>query len=151
MGLIVNYWLIVSDAFKEELADTLGSIHTGTVQATTFPKINEMPAIFKRSLREAPSRGIVNYSVVPGTTVWSGYATADTTGELVPTREFMEELEALYFPDFYVGGMWDFHTGEPIGGVGAPWFVTPLELAPVLGGTVRDVSLNSGQAKRKFV
>jgi hypothetical protein len=151
MGLIVNYWLVVSTAFKDELADTLGSIHLGTIQATTFPKINEMPAIFKRSLREAPSRGVIDYSVVPGTTVWSGYATADTLGELVPTREFMEHLEHLYFPDFYVGGMWDFHTGEPLGGVGAPWFITPLELEAVLGGTVKDVSRNAGQAKRNFV
>jgi hypothetical protein len=149
--MIANYWLVVSTAFRDELAETLGNSHTPAIAATSFPKINDMPQVFKDSLREAPSRGVVDYSVIAGTTVWSGYARADGLGELTPTREFMQDLEARYFPDFYVGGMWDFHTGQPLGGVGSPWFVTPLELGPLLGGTVRDVSLNAGQTKRNFI
>ena len=152
MGLTVNYWLVVSDAFKAEIEGVLSeSVFAPPLAATSFPELNTLPLVLRRSLLQAPAKGVVNFSQVPGTSVWSGYAHVGYLGNLVPTREFLQDLEEKYYPDFYVAGMWDYSTGDPIGGVGSPWFVTPVELTPVLGGAVKDINLNAGQVPRNFV
>lgn len=149
--MIANAWLIMSAEFRAELEGTVGSMFVQPVKATRFPRLNNPTAKFKDALREVPDRGVVNYSLVPGVELWSAYVTADYLGELAAMRDYLRKLEKEYFPDFYVGGMWDFHTGEPLGGSGSPWFQTPFELETVLGGPPRDVSLNAGQHPRAFV
>lgn len=72
--------------------------------------------------------------------------------EIVNLREDLKWLETNYLDNFHVCGMWSYKTGEPIGGVGSPWFVKPTQLASFLpNGKVEDIVLLAGQATRKFV
>jgi hypothetical protein len=64
----------------------------------------------------------------------------------------MQWLQDTYPAQFYVAGMWSYKTGEPIGGVGSPWFQTPVGVANFMNITeVEDTVLLAGQATRKFV
>jgi hypothetical protein len=87
--------------------------------------------------------------------VWklrSGYLRVETISDIVKLRETLQWIEEDYPGEFYVCGMWHFNTGEPVGGVGSPWFVKPAQLPTMLpNGVVEDVFLMAGQAKRKFV
>lgn len=72
------------------------------------------------------------------------YLQVDDISELVPLREEMQDSFTVT-----CHGMWHYETGEPIGGVGSPWFQTyPEDFA---GGIVRDFMLLAGQSPRKFV
>jgi hypothetical protein len=147
----VNFWMVVSNAFRDELTSVLSRGFQAGTAAVQFPKLNNPPRAFIDGSRGAYSLGKVSHSEDPNTTIWSGNISSDHLGELTPLREFLQDLELRYFPDFYVGGMWDMVTGQPIGGVGSPWFQTPSELAAVMGGSVSDVELAFGQAKRIFI
>ena len=149
--MIVNYWLVLTDVFKAELEGTLGGLFNPPMPAVTYPLLNTAPRVADQSFRQAPSSGEVRFTDVPGFNIYSGYASVEHLGLVVPAREFFQALETAYYPDFWVAGMWEFTTGEPIGGAGAPWFPTPAELSSLLNGDVRDVNLNAGQAPRKFV
>lgn len=84
--------------------------------------------------------------------VRSLYRRIDGIHEVVTLRENLQLLEEDYDGDFYVCGMWSYKTGEPIGGVGSPWFVKPTQLASFLpNGEVEDIVLLAGQARRRFV
>ena len=84
--------------------------------------------------------------------VRSLYRRIEDISDVVVLRESLQWLEEDFSGDFYVCGMWSYKTGEPIGGVGSPWFVKPVQLASMLpNGVVEDVVLLAGQAPRKFV
>ena len=148
--MIVNYWIVITDTFKDEMRATLGDIFTPPVPAVTYPLLNTAPAVASRSFRQAPASGAVRFTDVPGFNVYSGYIDVQHLGLAVPLREFFQAMEKAYYPDFWVAGMWSWD-GEPVGGAGAPWFPMPTELAPLMGGAVRDVNLSAGQQPRKFV
>ena len=73
--------------------------------------------------------------------------------ELVLIRQQLLEAELDNPGGFYVLGSWDYDTGEPMGGVGAPWF--PFDEAAALpfmpDGVIEDVWLLTGQKPRAFV
>jgi hypothetical protein len=86
-------------------------------------------------------------------------------------REELQLLRSTYPDNIDIGGCWDFATGEPVGGVGSPWFPSPPELIDFLPpqpqeqpeqpfppsiinpplNVVWDVILGAGQAPRQFV
>lgn len=151
MVMIVNGWLVMTDAFRDELAGIVdANLFTPVVSATTYPELNSMPAVLLEALKQAPARGAINFTDEPDTNIFSVYFRVGYLGELVPAREFLQELETKYFPDFWVGGMWHFE-GEPVGGAGAPWFPLPTELSVLFGGVMKDINLNAGQSPRSFV
>ncbi|MDB4312058.1 hypothetical protein N9937_01380 [bacterium] len=59
--------------------------------------------------------------------------------------DFVALREAIYdSPTVICWGMWHYDTGEPVGGVGSPWFQTPPDKAG-------DFDLLTGQHPRAFI
>ena len=100
--------------------------------------------------------GVVNqfglqFADVPGFTITNGYADLSYS-EAVPIRENLIDMEDSLPGQFLVAGCWDFFTGEPVGGVGSPWFLSPPELLDFMpNGVYEDRILRLGQHERVFI
>lgn len=80
------------------------------------------------------------------------YRRIDDLSDIVVLREDLQWLQATYGANFYMAGMWHFETGQPVGGVGSPWFQTPVGVASFMDSEeIEDTLLMAGQAKRKFI
>lgn len=147
MTPITNFWIIWDN--------TLPTIPAGlTSQAEEDIGTNQVPEQVIDDL----------YATVPSFRLISFYIEREYW-ELTVLREVLQYLEVRHPGRIIVGGAWDFHSGEPVGGAGSPWFVTPPELLDFMpddkvgirGGTfpgvvgIDDVHTAQGQAKRKFV
>ena len=148
--MIINYWLVVSTDLAAELEATLGSLFNPAVSATTYPLLNSPDPIIKRSWSHTPSLGAVKFTDTPGTAILSAYVDVEHLGQLTAGREWLQSVEAAYYPNFWVAGMWNWD-GSPVGGAGSPWFPKTPELEALMGGVVKDVNLNAGQMPRQFV
>lgn len=177
MDVTVNYWIMLTP---------LAEVAVGGVAQVRLPNTSEEPnplpeyipsvtiqgantlgADTRRMLRNFPERWKGYFPP----SLWNCYVTAENLSSLTAMREDLQELMADYPEDFIVAGCWDYYTGEPIGGVGSPWFVTPPGLAaimpgiqqpsdpgpwpppsaPPVFGVLQDIVLGAGQARRKFV
>ena len=178
MGVIVNYWLLLTPGFEADTNNVLPIIPDPnpredgppiSISSVEFPLLNVLREDTKQMLRHFLSRYGNHFA--PG--LWNCIARADGLYALTDMREELQTLRAAYPDNFDVGGCWDFFTGEPIGGVGSPWFTAPPELIdflppqpqpqgpqtppdpPVITNpplnVLWDVILGAGQAPRKFV
>jgi hypothetical protein len=140
-----------------------------SIQSIEFPLLNYMRSDSRKMLRNFPGRRKAPYP--PG--LWNCIFQADGLHALVAMREEMQAWMAAYPDNFRIGGCWDYYTGQPVGGVGSPWFETPPGLAdimppepqpqppstefpptefnPPVAGVLWDITLGAGQAKRVFV
>ena len=147
---LCNFWIVIPNL-------EYGTLHTDTPPQGVSDRVHYA----------------VRYSPVdhPWQKKWPGgahklvscYIRYEEFDNLVAVREELQDLADFYPDSLRCVGCWDFNTGEPIGGVGSPWFTTPawvFEDFPTPkytspGGEERtgsrDVILMSGQAKRKFV
>lgn len=164
--MITNFWILITDLLRATSAqvgvnafgDVTERIEVNWASVDTDDLIN-VPLRMPRESEAAGLEGPVGWGLlncyIPG-----------EYGVLTPLRENLQELEARYPDDFVVGGAYDVSTGEPVGGVGNPWFPTPpllYEFAPpqssndysiptdIQQGTLANSQLLSGQASRKFV
>ncbi len=111
---LTNFWIIMSDALLASATiDNVVSL-TGAEPATTELLSNAVSGL--ESL----------FGDSPGNTLLTSYMRGEYH-ELTPLRENLQYLEVRH-PSFIVAGCWDFHTGEPVGGAGSPWFMFPPEL-----------------------
>lgn len=178
MGVIVNYWLLFTPSFEASVNNVLPIVKDRnpredgpaiSTQSVEFPLLNSMREDTKRLLRHFPRRYGGDFE--PG--LWNCMIRADGLHALTAMREELQLWMATYPDNFNVGGCWDFYTGQPIGGVGSPWFDTPANLVdylppkpqlqpppdgfpptntvPPLAGQLWDVILGAGQAKRIFI
>jgi hypothetical protein len=140
-----------------------------SIQSVQFPLINYMRDDTKKMLLRFPGRRTASYPLG----LWNCIVQADGLYALVEMREDLQKLTAAYPDNFKIGGCWDYYTGQPVGGVGSPWFDTPPGLADILppqpqpqppqtgfpptevnppvSGVLWDVTLGAGQAKRVFI
>lgn len=154
--VIVNFWLMLSPAAELALKgvaqigpeDSTGEPVPApdVVNSAQFPLLRRLSPGTRKLVRNFPERGI---SLLP-TGVWNCYATGTGNHEFTRVREDLQMLNDSYPDDFVSAGSWDVATGQPLGGVGSPWFITPPELPGKLGG-LRDIVLMAGQKPRKFV
>jgi hypothetical protein len=178
MVITVNYWVVMSPAMAIEMRKVLPVVFDHnpredepviSTQSFLFPLINSTKESTRDLLKRFPGR--YGQQFAPG--LWNCYFQATGLFQLVPMREDLQELVAAYPGDIQVGGCWDVATGQPVGGVGSPWFVTPPDLVdwlppkpvdPVIPNTtfpptevgteanvLWDVTLLAGQAPRVFV
>lgn len=178
MGVIVNYWLLMTPSFDSNLQGVLPIIQNRnpredgpavSTQSVQFPLLNVLREDTKKMMRAFRRRYGGDFA--PG--LWNCYARADGLYALVAMREEIQRLQATYPDNFDVGGCWVYDTGQPVGGVGSPWFYKPPNLAdflppkpqpqppntefpptevtPPLPGVVWDVILGAGQAPRMFI
>ena len=115
-----------------------------SVNSASFPLLNNMPEIIKRVVG-------TYHTVDPN--LWSLITSRYSLAELTVVRERFQEWEDNYYPDFWVGGSWDIETGQPIGGMGSPWFMAPTELYDLLAvdGIIVEPFRVTGMPKRIFV
>lgn len=176
--VIINYWIMLT--LPAEVAVT-GVVQVAPIQETqgpvpppdyvssvTMDRVNTFRPDTIKMLRNFPER--YQGRMPPG--LWNCYVTADGLHALVAMREELQETMARYPVDFQVAGCWDFYSGQPVGGVGSPWFDTPPGLAammpgiqlpsedpgppplapgPVEYGVLHDIVLGAGQAPRRFI
>lgn len=151
---IANFWIVLP---KAEYA---------TVQ-TDFPE-HPLSDRVHYAIRYAPEAKAWE-KMRPNAThrLLSCYIRHEGLHDITAIREELQDFEDFFSDSIKCVGCWDFYTGEPIGGVGSPWFVTPHWVdsdfpilrgtAPELGGVTptapitNDGILFSGQAPRKFV
>jgi hypothetical protein len=158
MGVIVNYWVILTPDITGDVGATAnvqppdqGS--PGEVpqiiygQSIDYPQLNFTRQDTRKMLRNFPERGHGTFP--PG--LWNCLVRADGLHALTAMREDMQRLQAAYPAEFQVGGCWDYDTGQPVGGVGSPWFDTPPGLVDMMPDGLQDIVLGAGQAKRVFV
>jgi hypothetical protein len=168
----INYWVIASQAFINELYGKTQTVKVSnffapqpaSVEAVQFPLINYLTERTIRAVQLAPEwYENLNAKVVAGQRLFQLYS-FDTEYSLdTEVREDLNTLEDAYPNDVMVAGCWDVITGDPVGGVGSPWFVTPPELiqfmpdvlidfdTPAPATELADINLLAGQAPRKFV
>jgi hypothetical protein len=149
--VIVNFWLMLSPQAETALkgvAQISDPANTGapvarpaTIDSLAFPLANVLLPETLKLARNFPERSI---GLFPQG-LWNCYARGEGIHEFVGIREDLQRLAGTYPGVFQVAGCWNVATGDPIGGVGSPWFVTPPGLETV------DTALMAGQAKRKFV
>ena len=155
--VIVNFWLMLSPAARDALS---GAAQVGplletqgpqppppVINSLTFPRLNVLRPDTLKLVRNFPERHHDHFP--PG--IWNCYARGEGYSDFVGMREELQELEERHYPDFQVAGCWNYYTGDPIGGVGSPWFITPPELKDIIPGGIQDIVLGAGQATRKFV
>lgn len=176
MAVIVNYWVWLTPDIEDDVRNTAevppedtGEPSGPQVYADSidFPELNTTRQDTRKMLRNFPER----LGTLFPAGLWNCYVRAEGLHELTAMREDMQRIVATYPNHFKVAGCWDYATGEPIGGVGSPWFVTPPGLAdimpgipqpgpegeppqpqpPPVFGVLQDIVLGAGQAPRKFV
>lgn len=156
--MIVNFWVYASPTMRTDIYKVAGiSIAPGLpgvvttippTTAETFPLLNTISDATIKTLRNFPERR--HLVMVAG--LWNVYARGAGLHSFVGIREDLQLLEDTYYPDFWVGGAWNCADGEPIGGVGSPWFTYPGDLLSMFpDGILQQVVLMAGQAKRKFI
>ena len=168
----INYWFITSTSLVVELYAALAKVEVSTfgvpvvpVAATQFPRLNHLEEQTKKVFKATP----IWYDKLGTKTVGdlrliSSYSFDTEYGMDTPVREDFKELEEAYPDDFLTAGAWDVATGQPVGGVGSPWFLAPPDLINYmpdvpqppngdLGPPDRlyDVNLVAGQAPRNFI
>ncbi len=167
----INYWVIASQNFINEAYGLEGTVENSSFfdlqvssQSVQFPLLNYIKARTRRAISAPPEwyersnfRTKNQYRIIQLYSFETEYS-LDTE-----VREDLMELEDAYPNDVLVAGCWDVATGDPVGGVGSPWFVTPPDLidympdvfidfnTPVPATELADVNLLAGQAPRKFV
>ena len=177
MDVIVNYWVWMTPSMTSNMIGVLPLEPAPnprepppvTIQSTEYPLLNYMRADTRRMLLWSPGR---RKGLFPPD-VWNCLTRADGLHALTAMREELQRWMAAYPDNFKIGGCWDYYTGQPIGGVGSPWFETPpglgdalppepqpqppqtefppTEVIPPVPGQLWDVMLGAGQAKRVFV
>ena len=157
MVIIVNFWVYGSPSFLSDFNGVAGVfqaaqvpvVQSATITASvTYPLLNTLDASTVKLYRGFPER----YTDQFPTGLNNCYSVGEDLSDFVKAREDFQELEDRYYPDIWVGGAWNVATGEPIGGVGSPWFTYPGDLLALMpGGILDDIVLMAGQAKRKFV
>lgn len=150
--MIYNFWVWMDTGFADEVRAKFmlsppplgdGPVASVSVAATTHPLINSLnptlPKLFKGKVQPV------------GWDVWNCYIDVDDLSDIVPLREGLQELE-FYYPDYFrVLGAWEYE-GQPIGGVGSPWFPSPPDFLDFMPSSeVEDVVLLAGQHQRSFV
>jgi hypothetical protein len=173
--VIVNYWLLFTSDFTTGVTGVLPIIpdqdpredDTITVQSVQFPLLNVLRPDTAEMMRHFPRRYGGDFA--PG--LWNCMARAPGLFALVGMREELQLLRSTYPDNIDIGGCWNFSTGEPVGGVGSPWFPSPPELIDFLPpqpqpqpeqpfppsiinpplNVLWDVILGAGQAPRQFV
>ena len=138
---IINFWIAYQDIARlNDVEALLPTIPYPASEGVVAPTHMQPPPITQARLF--------------GDGEWkvrSLYRRLEGIHEVVTLREDLQLL-ADSLDNFHVCGMWSYKTGEPIGGVGSPWFVKPAQLASFLpNGKVEDIVLLAGQAPRKFV
>jgi len=178
MAVIANFWVWLSPIGEIAVAG-VAQVSLPSVSGEPEPLPDYVPSVSVtgvnafgpqtlKMLRNFPERYLDTFP----TGLWNCYVTADGYHELTGMRELLQDTAAAHPDHFRVAGCWDYATGEPVGGVGSPWFVTPLELADIMPGVpqpgpggdpetqppvdlvfgvLQDIVLGAGQAKRKFV
>jgi hypothetical protein len=178
MDLIVNYWVWMTPTMNNNMVVVLPIIPNRdprepnnplSTLSVQFPLLNHMRSDTKDMLRWFPGRRKAGYPLG----LWNCLARADGLYALTAMREDLQKLTDAYPDNFRIGGCWDYATGQPIGGVGSPWFNTPpgladilppqpqpqppntefppTEVTPPLAGVLWDVTLGAGQASRVFI
>lgn len=142
MGLI-NFWIIYDNDSKlaqvEGLLPPLPTLDSeGVAPPTNMGPTNSVQARVFKEVGLFKLRSL--------------YRRIDDLSDIVALREGLQAMEDIFAPAFYVVGMWHFETGEPVGGVGSPWFRTPTWVEDHLPrGVIEDPVLMAGQAARKFI
>ena len=169
----INYWVVATQAFINELYGfTANSEQTNffspgqaSQPAVQFPLLNYIKQITRKAVNDTPQwYERADFRAYGGLRVIQFYSVDTTYSDDTAIREDLMELEDAYPNDCIVAGCWDVATGEPVGGVGSPWFVTPPELINYMphvplppNGDIGppdklyDVNLLAGQRPRKFV
>ena len=157
--MIYNYWVAYVIPFSVEFDDRWlrpGSwLNEGTPPpplqaATTYPLINVISSGLV-DLVVSNQVGTDQFSPPPGWAIHNCYSEDTELSSQVVIREQLQELELYYPNDFLVLGAWEFG-GQPIGGVGSPWFpLRPEAIDFMPGDDVIDVVLLAGQSNRQFV
>ena len=169
----INYWVIASQDFINELygktqnqeVSSFFSPPSVSVSATQFPLLNYLKSRTRAAVTAPPEwYANSNFRAQGSFKVIQLYSFETEYSLDVDVREDLMELEDAYPNDCIVAGCWDVATGEPVGGVGSPWFVTPPELINYMphvplppNGDIGppdklyDVNLLAGQRPRKFV
>lgn len=176
MAVIINYWVLLTPDIEDDTAQAAnvqppdtGSPGTQQVYGASvdWPALNTTRQDTRKMLRNYPQRFATVFP--PG--LWNCYARGEGLHVFTAMREDLQRLNEAYPDNFKVVGCWDYTTGEPIGGVGSPWFTTPPSLAdimpgipqpgpegeppqpqpPPLFGVLHDIVLGAGQGERKFV
>lgn len=148
---ITNAWIVVDDTHVTDLVNDVEVMGFGS-ELTTVLKDRFSPGAVAQFFPATVSK-----------TLYNCYIRRHGLHELVGLREKLQELE-----NFGMGvkcvGWWEYETGEPLGGVGSPWFQTfpsfeeefPRPTRPVsIGGEEKPIPKDrlmvAGQARRKFV
>lgn len=158
MDLIYNFWALLSNDFADEALALLqiaevpdGPGAGDPVPAVTFPLINYYKPATAKTIINQPNRVEQAALFIGPYTVWNMVTTASDLSELVPAREDFQDWHDRYPDDFIIAGAWR-QDGQPIGGVGSPWFVTPPELIEAMpNGYLEDVVITFGQSPRIFL
>jgi hypothetical protein len=155
VDMIVNFWIVLSPALQEAVEGVAQVVAPGNsgrptppppvIKAERYHRLNHLMPQTLKMLRNFPER---HKGTLPEG-LWNCYISGEGLHSFVRTRQDLERLEANYDPNFLVVGCWDFHTGQPVGGVGSPWFVRPPKLTAII--PEHDVVLAGGQGKRNFV
>jgi hypothetical protein len=154
--VIVNFWLLLSPVAEVALKGVARVTAPGSgpvampvaVTSTQFPLVNFLSPATVKMIRNYPERNRAHL-MPPG--LWNCYARGEGLHSFVAMREDLQRIEEAY-PEFQVAGCWNYVTGQPVGGVGSPWFGTPTDLADMMpDGVLQDITLGAGQAARIFV
>lgn len=140
---IVNFWIAYSDDDMLAQVESLLPPQPGVTR--------DVPAV---STHQEPAPGVQAgvFKEDAGWVLRSLYRRIDDLSDIVELREGMQALEDSNPSKFYAAGMWHYETGEPVGGVGSPWFQTPQDAARFMPeGVIDDTFLMAGQVERKFI
>ena len=168
----INYWLIGSQDFINEINGIVANVGpsnffdpvTVSVSATQFPLLNYLKNRTKRSVKAAPAwYDNLDFRTAGGQRLIQLYSFGTNYSDEVEVREDLQEMEEAYPNDCLIAGCWNVADGQPVGGVGSPWFMTPPELIQFMPDVLigpgitapatklTDVNLLAGQQPRKFV
>jgi len=168
----INYWVVATQAFINELYGLTANVEQtnffspgqASQQAVQFPLLNFLKPITRKAVNDPPEwYERAAFRASGGQRVIQLYSFDTSYSDDTAIREDLMELEEAYPNDCMVAGCWDVATGEPVGGVGSPWFVTPPELINYMPDVfvgpeqtapateLADVNLLAGQKPRKFV
>ena len=120
-----NYWVVMSDAFRLDLVAAFNLAgEPAPTPSVAFPYINvaddQTVDVFRRRIAWETDR----FVVPAGYQLWNIYSRNLNLSTQAPVRIDFDDWVQAYPSDFQCEGAWDWN-GQPIGGVGAPWFTTP--------------------------
>lgn len=151
MGMIINLWVRMSPIMElavegatqvpENSPSGGPGQRPGVVASSQYPRLNTLHTSTLELLRNFPER----YRGYFDAGLWNCYLSGEEIGSFVLAREDLQSLVEAYPGNINVPGCWDYYTGEPIGGVGSPWFVFPADMVR------ENVVLGMGQGNRNFI